>query len=164
MRPKYEDEIRKLKSIIFKSLEINVTSSFQELRFNEENPLISDLKDAKNKNKLCYLNYSKNLKENNDFEEFKKCYYSNAKHYDHIIAINFISFFNKQQIFELLKLIEQHSIKDSYITLETWNSSYEKTLMENSGHGYATILTKPDWIRMLDSASFSGRYSFSSQK
>ena len=164
MRLKYEDEIRKFKSIIFKSLEINETSSLQELGFNEGNPLISNFKDTKNKKKSCYLNYSRNLKDNNDFEEFKKCYYSTAKNYDHIIAINFISFFNKHQIFELLKLIEQHSIKDSYITLETWNSSYEKTLMENSGHGYATILTKPDWIRMLDSASFTGRYSFFSQK
>ena len=95
-------------------------------------------------------------------EELLREYTTNSKEKIPIFAINCFSNLNLNEIIELLKFIEKNSSKMSYITLQSWGSSYEKKIIDNRSHNYVTILTRSEWINILNSINYSGCFSFTS--
>ena len=86
--------------------------------------------------------------------------FESNKTYDYIFAINLLSELSYEMLIPSLQMIERLSLKSSYINLLTWNSESEREMIDAWNITSRSILTRAEWLRILQKASYKGYYSF----
>ena len=80
--------------------------------------------------------------------------------FDYVLAINLISELEKENIEKVLNKISLIAKKGSYVTFLTWNSEKEKNITEAWNITSRSIITKPEWVNLIEQSNYSGNYSF----
>ena len=158
-----KDEFHNLRNLIFNKIGINKIPYLKVIGFNNLEFINFLFRDFKDIDISSYI-FKNSFEYKNIIEELLAEFSKNSKYNLPIFAINCFSFLNQKEVIELLKLIEKNSAKTSYITLQSWGSSYEKKIIDNSTHNYVTILNRSEWIKILNSINYSGFFSFTSFK
>ena len=156
-------EFYNLGKYIFNKIGINKKSSLKEIGFNNLG-FTENLKRTFKEINISSFRFENNYEDRNVIEDLKKELQVNSINKNNIFAINCFSFLRLSEIYKLLNFINKSCSQKSYIVLKTWESSEERKVIDNNKYNNFTIMTKPEWIRILESTNYSGFFSFTSFK